>query len=63
MSLRRRPSFQDRLAAFAQTAREKAAQLPPGSARNEMIRKADQASTAFDLDSWAKELFSELGAK
>jgi hypothetical protein len=56
-------SFQDRLAAFAQDAREKASQLPPGPERNEMIRKADQASSAFDLDGWAKDLFSELGSK
>jgi hypothetical protein len=64
MSERRRfnpsGSFQDRLATFAEDARERAAKLPPGPERNVMKLKANQADSAADLDGWARELFSEL---
>ncbi|MEZ2143450.1 hypothetical protein AAE026_14345 [Bradyrhizobium sp. DN5] len=46
-------SFQDRLAAFAQDARDEAENLPPGIERNNMLRKASQADTAAHLDDWA----------
>ena len=46
-------SFQDRLNAFAQDAREQAAELPPGVQRDDMLRKARQANTAAHLDEWA----------
>ena len=46
-------SFQDRLAAFAQDARDEAAKLPPGIERDDMLRRARQADTAAHLDEWA----------
>ena len=45
-------SFQDRLRAFAKEARERAASLPAGLLRDDMLRKARQADTAANLDSW-----------
>jgi len=45
--------FQDRLATFAQDARDEAAKLPPGIERDDMLRKARQADTAARLDDWA----------
>jgi len=47
-------SFQDRLARFAQDARDEAAKFPPGIEREDMLRKARQADTAAHLDDWAK---------
>jgi hypothetical protein len=46
-------SFQDRLATFAQDARDEAAKRPPGIERDDMLRKARQADTAARLDDWA----------
>ena len=46
-------SLGDRLAAFANAAREKADQLPPGSEQNDMLRKARQADAASRLEGWA----------
>jgi len=46
-------SLQDRLAAFAQESREKAARLQPGFARDDMLKKARQADIASRLDDWA----------
>ena len=46
-------SFQDRLATFAQDARDEAAKLPPGIERDDMLCKARQADTAARLDDWA----------
>jgi hypothetical protein len=54
-------SFQDRLAAFASNAREKAASMPLGLERNEMIKKAKQADDARQLDDWARSLFTASG--
>ena len=45
-------SLQDRLAAFARAARERAGNLPPGLMRDDMLRKAQQADTAAHLDEW-----------
>jgi len=45
--------FRDRLATFAQNARDEAAKLPPGILRDEMLSKARQADTAARLDDWA----------
>jgi hypothetical protein len=45
-------SFQDRLATFAQEARDGAAKLPPGIERDDMLRKARQADTAAHLEDW-----------
>ena len=45
-------SLQDRLASFANQAREKASRLPPGPEKEDMLRKARQADTACHLDDW-----------
>jgi hypothetical protein len=45
-------SLSDRLASFAKSARERAAQLTPGIERDDLLRKARQADTASDLDEW-----------
>ena len=46
-------SLQDRLAAFARESREKAARLPRGFARDDVLKKARQADIASRLDDWA----------
>lgn len=46
-------TFQERLASFAEAARAKASQLPPGPERDDMLQKASQAETAAHLDQWA----------
>jgi len=46
-------SLTDRLALFAKAAREKAALLPPGAEKDELLRKARQADTTAHLDEWA----------
>ena len=51
-------SLQDRLAAFAQESREKAARLQPGFARDDMLKKARQADIASRLDDWASSRVS-----
>lgn len=43
-------SLQDRLAAFAQEARDKASSLPPGDERLQLLKKAHQADTASHID-------------
>jgi hypothetical protein len=50
---RQKLSLQDRLAIFAKAAREKAALLPPGTEKDELLRKASQADTAVHLNEWA----------
>jgi hypothetical protein len=46
-------SFKDRLADWAKDVREQAARLPPGTKREEMLKRASQADTAAHLDDWA----------
>ena len=46
-------SLRDRLASFARSAREKAAQLTSGAERDDLLKKARQADTASHLDEWA----------
>jgi hypothetical protein len=46
-------SFKDRLADWAERIREQAARLPPGTERDEMLKRASQADTAAHLDDWA----------
>lgn len=46
-------SFKDRLADWAEKIRERAARLPPGTERDEMLKRASQADTAAHLDDWA----------
>lgn len=43
----------DRLKAFAVEMREKAAPLPPGPEKEELMRRARQADTATHLAEWA----------
>lgn len=45
-------SFKDRLLRSAKEAREQAARLPAGSARDRLLQKARQSETAADIDSW-----------
>ncbi len=44
--------LQDRLTEFAKDAREKADQLPAGCARDDLLKKADQADVAAHLNEW-----------
>lgn len=46
-------SLKDRLTAWAQEIRVQAAQLPPGSDREALLKKAHQADTASHFDDWA----------
>jgi hypothetical protein len=43
-------SLEQRLASFAETSREVAALLPPGEEKVELIRKAEQADVAAELN-------------
>jgi hypothetical protein len=45
-------SLRDRLASFAVATREQAAQLPPGPARDALLKKAKLADTAAHLEDW-----------
>ncbi len=45
-------SFKDRLLKSAQEAREQAARLPAGAARERLLLKARQSETAADIDTW-----------
>jgi hypothetical protein len=47
--IKHQTTFERRLAAFADTAREVAAYLPPGAEKDEMLRKAQQADAAANL--------------
>jgi hypothetical protein len=58
-----RNSFQDRLAVFAQDAREKASRLPPGPARSDLLQKASRADEAAQLEDWARSFFSQLASR
>jgi hypothetical protein len=44
--------LQDRLASFAKEARAKAWVLPPGTEKDDLLRRARQADTAAHLDDW-----------
>ena len=58
MGLRRRfkqtSPLEARLAEEAKRLREKAKELPPGAAREEMIRKARQAETGSHISDWLR---------
>jgi hypothetical protein len=45
-------SLKDPLAFFAEAAREKASLLPPGTEKDELLRKAEQADTVAHLSDW-----------
>jgi len=49
-------SLKERLSAFATEVRLKAADLPPGIEREDMLRRARQADTASHLDDWVNSL-------
>jgi hypothetical protein len=57
MSTRRRVkqvlSLHDRLISFAQQARAKASELPPGEQQDALLEKARQADAAVRLNGWA----------
>ncbi|WP_342740613.1 hypothetical protein [Bradyrhizobium sp. B117] len=46
--------LETRLAAEAERLREKARSLPPGAARDEMLRKARQAETGSQMSEWLR---------
>lgn len=48
--LKQTVSLTDRLAQFAKAAGEKASGLPPGRARDELLRKVSQAETALRFE-------------
>jgi hypothetical protein len=58
MSMRHRfkqtDSLEARLAAEAERLREQAKSLPPGAARDEMLRKARQAETGSQMSEWLR---------
>lgn len=45
-------SLQDRLASFAEEAREKAAVMPPCAERDDLLQRARRADAASHLDAW-----------
>ena len=45
--------LQERLQAFANNARGRAAELPPGTAKDDLLKKARQADTASHIEGWA----------
>jgi hypothetical protein len=45
-------SFEERLASQARRLRDEAENLPPGSERDDLIRRARQAETASHLNEW-----------
>ena len=48
-------SLQERLAAFAQTARERARSLPPGKERDMLLQRAKQNEVTSNLTDWLSE--------
>jgi hypothetical protein len=45
-------SLQERLSSFAQDAREQAAILPAGPERDDLLKRANRAETAAQIDEW-----------
>jgi hypothetical protein len=46
-------SLQDRLKKFASDVRARAAELPPGTEKDELLQRARQADTASHVHDWA----------
>ena len=46
-------TLQDRIAEWAEQVRSQAAQMPPGPARDELLKKLRQSETAMHMDDWA----------
>ena len=42
------------LASVAKEARERASRLPPGTEKEDLLKKADQADAASHVDDWAR---------
>lgn len=49
---RQTTSFQDRLEAWSKELRERAEKVPPGTERDELLRKLSQVHTAAQFDDW-----------
>ncbi len=47
-------SFEERLATKARQLREQAKALPPGAEREELMRQARHADTAFRMSEWLR---------
>jgi hypothetical protein len=47
-------TYQERLAEEAIRFKEAASELPPGTARELLLKRARQAETAAEIDSWLK---------
>ena len=45
-------SLQERLKAFAETARERARRMPPGKEREMLLRRAKQSEMSSSLTDW-----------
>ena len=45
-------SLQERLAAFAEQARNKAVEMPPGSEKDDLLKRARQADMALHIQDW-----------
>jgi hypothetical protein len=46
-------SLHDRLAAWANQVRQEAEKIPPGPEREALLKKAEQADTAYHFEDWA----------
>jgi hypothetical protein len=46
-------SLKDRLTAFSKYTLAKAARLPPGPERDDLLQRASRADTAAHIDDWA----------
>jgi len=49
---RQSTSLKERLESFAQDMRKKASVMPPGPKREALIKRADQAGLAIELENW-----------
>lgn len=54
-------SLEDRLSTFAKEVRERASRLPPGAAREDLMKKVRQAEAALRLDAWTGSETGPLG--
>ena len=52
LRLKQNLTLKERLSAFAIQVRQKAAELPAGIERDDLLRRARQADTASHLDEW-----------
>ena len=52
--VRQTEALETRLAAEAERLRERARSLPPGAARDELLRKARQAETGSQMSEWLR---------